>query len=524
MDERDESWVMDQLVECVPNFSEGRNEETLRALAAAVTAVPHVALFDQQRDRDHHRAVLTFVGTPEGVAEAAVALARVAADRIDLRQHQGAHPRVGAMDVVPFVPVRGVTMEDCVELARRVGERIGTELGIPVFLYERAASRPERARLENIRRGGLVGLATRMQQAAWRPDFGPPTLHPSAGAAVVGARPILIAYNVNLETTDLAIAKTIAKKVRQSSGGLPCVKAIGVALPSRRLVQVSMNLTNYEETPIHVAFEAVRKAAAQHQVQIAGSEVIGVMPQRALMQTAEYFLKLEGFDPGQVLEARMESVLARMAQVWHGAPGRQSGTASSLRPLLEALSASSPVPAGGSVAALAGALAAALGVMACRIGPSSKLPQSIGSGVTNGADDLSATEQRLIELRQRLEELVQADAEAYGQFLQAARLPKTDPARESAIAQGLGGAIEVSLEIADLACEAAAFLRSLLGRTKPSVGADLKVGLMMALAAAEGGLINAEENEKNSLSQRFISTFSSKISALKQRLVDLRKL
>lgn len=515
---------MDQLVECVPNFSEGRNGETLRALATAVMTVPHVALLDQHRDQDHHRAVLTFVGAPEAVAEAAVALAHVAADRIDLRQHQGEHPRVGAMDVVPFVPIRGVTMEDCVELARRVGERIGTELGIPVFLYERAASRPERARLEHIRRGGLEGLATRMREAAWRPDFGPPTLHPSAGATVVGARPILIAYNVNLETTDLAVAKTIARKVRQSSGGLPCVKAIGVELASRRLVQVSMNLTNYEETPIHMAFEAVRREAAQHQVQIAGSEVIGLVPQQALIQAAVGFLKLDGFNPSQVLETRMEAALAQMTQALNGTRGCQSRLAPSLRPFLEALSASSPMPAGGSVAALAGALAAALGVMACRIGPSSKSPQSIGSGVTDGADDLSATEQRLIELRLRLEELVQADAEAYGQFLQAARLPKTDPAREAAMAKGLDGAITVSLEIADLACEAAALLGSLPVRTKPSVGADLKVGLMMALVAAEGGLINAEENVKTALNHRVASIFAGKIGALKERLVDLRKL
>jgi glutamate formiminotransferase/glutamate formiminotransferase/formiminotetrahydrofolate cyclodeaminase len=285
-----------------------------------------------------------------------------------------------------------------------------------------------------------------------------------------------------------------------------------------------MNLTNYEETPIHVAFEAVRREAAQHQVQIAGSEVIGLVPQQALIQAAVGFLKLDGFDPSQVLEARMESVLVRMLQARSGASGRQNEAASSLRSFLEALSASSPMPAGGSVAALAGALAAALGVMACRIGSPAKLPPSIGSGAMEGADDLHATEQRLIELRRRLEELVQADAEAYGQFLQAARLPKTDPAREDAIVQGLGGAIGVSLEIADLACEAAALLRLLPARTRPSVGADLKVGLMMALAAAEGGLINAEENEKTALNHRVISIFANRISALKERLVDLRKL
>lgn len=515
---------MDQLVECVPNFSEGRNEETLRALAAVVTAVPHVALLDQQRDRDHHRSVLTFVGTPDAVAEAAVALARVAAARIDLRQHQGEHPRVGAMDVVPFVPIRGVTMADCVELARRVGERIGTELGIPVFLYERAASRPERARLENIRRGGLDGLATRMQQAAWRPDFGPPTLHPSAGAAAVGARPILIAFNVNLQTTDLDMAKAIAKNIRQSGGGLPSVKAVGIKLASRGLVQVSMNLTNQEETPLTVAFDAVCQEAARNHVKIAGSEVIGLIPRRALLGAAERYLKLERFDQGQVLETKLESAFAGAPKGQTVAPEHLGLTASSLHAFCEAVSAAHPTPAGGSVAALAGALAAALGGMACRIGPPSTLPPSIGSGATDGADDLHTTEQRLIELRRRLEELVQADAEAYGQFLQATRLPKTDPAREGAMAQGLGGAIEVSLEIADLACEAAALLRSLSARTKPSVGADLRVGLLMAMAAAEGGLINADENVKAVQNHIVTSIFASKINALKERLVDLRKL
>ncbi|MDE3035807.1 MAG: glutamate formimidoyltransferase [Nitrospirota bacterium] len=515
---------MDRLVECVPNFSEGRNEETLRALVAVLAAVPQVVLLDEQRDHDHHRSVLTFVGTPEAVLEAAVALARVAAEWIDLRQHHGEHPRVGAMDVVPFVPIRGVTMEDCVELARRAGERIGTELGIPVFLYERAASRPERQRLEQIRRGGLGGLETRMREAAWRPDFGPPRLHPSAGAIVIGARPILMAFNVNLHTTDLGMAKAIAKKIRQSGGGLPAVKAIGVKLASRGLVQVSMNLTNQEETPLHVAFEAVCQEAARHHVRIAGSEVIGLIPQGALLGAAERFLKLERFDRSQVLEARLESALAGMSKGQTVAPGNLGPAASSLHAFCEAVSAAHPTPAGGSVAALVGALAASLGLMACRIGPPATARPSIDSGTIDSQNALQAIEQRLIALRQQLEELVQADAQAYEQFIEARRLPKTDPQRETEMAQRLHRATHVSLEIADLACEVATLLRPLPAQTKPSVRADLQVGLMMALAAAEAGVHNAEENEKLQIKHIVAFALEGKIKALKERLEDLRKL
>ncbi|HJU04624.1 MAG TPA: glutamate formimidoyltransferase, partial [Nitrospiraceae bacterium] len=303
---------METLIECVPNFSEGRNPETIRALVAAIRAIPDVFLIDEEMDQDHHRSVLTFVGAPDAVAEAAFQVTRVATDLIDLRGHQGGHPRVGATDVVPFVPIRGTSMEDCVELARKVGERIGRELQISVFLYERAAPHPDRSKLEVIRKGGLEGLAGRMEiETSWAPDFGPPRLHPTAGAIVVGARPPLIAYNVNLQSDDLTVAKAIAKTIRFSSGGLPSLKAIGVELASRHLVQVSMNLTNFEETPIHVAFEAVSREAASRGITVAGSEIIGLVPERALMQVAEHSLKLEHFDPTQVLETRLELVLAR---------------------------------------------------------------------------------------------------------------------------------------------------------------------------------------------------------------------
>ncbi len=299
--------MSNRIVECVPNFSEGRNEATVRALIEAVRAVPGVAVLDHTMDADHHRTVLTFVGEPGAVAEAAFQATQAATARIDLRHHQGVHPRVGATDVVPFVPIRGVTMRDCVELANSVGRRIGEELTIPVFLYEQATTRPDHARLETIRLGGLAGLAHRMDtNPEWTPDFGPPRLHPTAGATVVGARRLLVAFNVNLSTNDLRIAQAIAKTVRQSSGGLAHVKAIGVPLASRRQMQVAMNLVNIDETPVHVAFEAVRREAERHGVQVAGSELIGLVPRQAVEQARTAGIQIDSFDPSNILETRLE--------------------------------------------------------------------------------------------------------------------------------------------------------------------------------------------------------------------------
>jgi glutamate formiminotransferase len=299
--------MADHIVECVPNFSEGRNAAIVHTLTEAVRAVPGVALLDQTMDPDHHRAVLTFAGAPDAVAEAAFHVTKAAAARIDLRTHLGEHPRIGATDVVPFVPIRGVTMDECVVLARRVGKRIGRELDIPVFLYEQAAARPDHARLETIRLGGLTGLAHRMEtDPDWMPDFGPPRLHPTAGATAVGARRILVALNVNLATDDLGIARAIAKTVRQSNGGLAHVKAIGVPLASRGHVQVAMNLVNIDDTPVHVAFEAVRREAGQRGVRVAGSELIGLVPRRAVAQARTAGIKIDSFDSSKVLEARLE--------------------------------------------------------------------------------------------------------------------------------------------------------------------------------------------------------------------------
>jgi glutamate formiminotransferase / formiminotetrahydrofolate cyclodeaminase len=513
---------MDQLVECIPNFSEGRQADTVQALVMAIRTVPNVFLLDEEMDADHHRSVLTFAGAPDAVADAAFQCTRIATDRIDLRHHQGGHPRIGATDVIPFVPIRDVTMEQCVDVARRLGERIGRELHIPVFFYERAASRPERTNLEAIRRGGLEGLAARMgADPAWAPDVGPSQLHPSAGATVVGARPPLIAYNVNLRTEDIGIAKGIAKTVRFSSGGLPSVKAIGVELTGRRLVQVSMNLTNYEETPIHVAFGAVRHEAERLGVQIAGSEVIGLVPQQALIHAAEASLQLEGFNRSQVLETRLEMIMSRAVEAEREQGYPLPDLSESLSSFLTALSEGTPTPGGGSVAALAGALAASLGIMACRIGPPS---QKGGSGESEPSRELQAKEHRLQSLAAELKTLVQADADAYASVVQAYRRAKSDPGRPAAISKQLRTATLVPLQTAELARDVVTELLALRQKAKPSVLSDLKVGILMSLAAMEGGLENVSANVKQIKDQALEPEITDRIGIVEQSLVELRRL
>ncbi|HXH86028.1 MAG TPA: glutamate formimidoyltransferase, partial [Nitrospira sp.] len=421
---------MTRLVECVPNFSEGRNQATIQALIDAVASVMGVRVLDHSMDRDHHRSVLTFVGDPEAVIEAAFRAIRVATDLIDLRKHTGVHPRVGATDVVPFVPVRGTTMEECAQLAKRLGQRVGRELDIPVFLYERAASHPDHAALESVRRGGLKGLAFRLaSDPDWFPDFGPARLHRTAGAIVIGARPPLIAFNVNLFSTDLTLARSIARAIRQSNGGIPHLKAIGVELASRHMVQIAMNLTDFEVTPMHVAFEAVQAQAALCGVGIAGCEIVGLVPRAALLASAVDALSLDHFDPAQVLENRIEGGLP-LEDAGPVPPEPNALKERSVLQFLDSVAAATPVPAGGAVAALVGALAGALGMMAARVSRQ------------------HVNEHRLGEIGRRLRDLMQADGEAYRTFVEATKLPKTDPHRPTALSSALHVATEIPLEIA----------------------------------------------------------------------------
>lgn len=293
------------IIECVPNISEGKDAAAVAAIADAVRAVPGVRLLDVQSDATHHRSVLTFAGDRGPLLEAVLALFAATLTRVDLRRHHGEHPRLGAVDVVPFVPIAGATMADCVALAREAGAAVADRFGVPVFLYEDAAATPARRNLEDIRRGEFEGLAAKLAAPEWQPDFGPAAPHVSAGASVIGARMPLIAYNINLATDRLDVAKKIASAIRMSSGGFRFVKAMGLRLEDRGIVQVSMNLTNFEKTPIFRVFDTVKREAARYGVAVLESEVVGLVPAAALVQAAEHYLQLEGFRPAQVLEARL---------------------------------------------------------------------------------------------------------------------------------------------------------------------------------------------------------------------------
>ena len=297
---------MAKIIESIPNFSEGRDPAVIEALADEARSVPGVTLLDYSADPSHNRSVYTLIGSPEGMAEAAFRLCKLASEKIDMTKHTGDHPRMGATDVIPFVPIKEISMEECVEFSRSVAKRINEELGIPIFLYEYSASRPERENLANIRRGQFEGMNDKMQDSLWAPDFGAPQVHPTAGVTAVGARPPLVAFNVNLDTDNLDIANAIAKTIRSSSGGYQYCKAIGILLEDRNIAQVSMNMVNFEGTPLYRAVEAVRFEAKRWGVNIIGTELIGLTPAKALIDCAEYYLQIENFDyDKQVLENRL---------------------------------------------------------------------------------------------------------------------------------------------------------------------------------------------------------------------------
>ena len=301
---------MRKIVECVPNFSEGRRTEVIDRIVAAIKSVPGAVLLDRESDADHNRSVITFVAPPDRVVDAALAGAKKATELIDLNTHGGEHPRMGATDVIPFIPIAGVTMEDCVTLARECGERMWREIGVPVYLYEKAATRAERENLASVRKGQFEGIRDEIAANPSRlPDYGEPRVHPTAGITAVGARPPLIAYNINLGTSDIAIAKKIARAVRHQTGGLRYVKALGFELKDRGIAQVSMNMANFEGTPLFRAFEMVKCEAARYGVPVIGSEIVGLVPQQALNAVADFYLQLEGFGDEQILERRLEGAL-----------------------------------------------------------------------------------------------------------------------------------------------------------------------------------------------------------------------
>ena len=464
------------LVECVPNFSEGHNSGTLDALEGAITAVPGVKLLDVQADPAHHRSVFTFVAPPDAALEAALRAMRVATERIDLTKHAGEHPRMGATDVVPFVPVRDVTMDDCVALARRLGERVAAELEIPVYLYARAATRPERERLPEIRKGEFEGLRDRIgRDPAADPDFGPRRIHPTAGATAIGARPFLVAFNIYLDSSDVAIAKEIAKQIRTSSGGLPAVQASGFEVAGQ--AQVSMNLLDIDTTSPAAVFAAVAREARARGVDVLKSEVVGLVPERAILGAAAAALKLPDA-ADHLLEAKIRAAEGE---------GAGAGGGPTLDGWLEDLAGGTPAPGGGSAAALAGALAAALVAMVARLTTGRKAYAGVQGRVAAILAEAEA-------LRATLRRLVDEDAEAYARVSAAYRRPREDPGRTRAVDEALVGAAQTPLATARGAVRLIALAREIERLGNKNARSDAKVGEALARAALAGAVENVRVN------------------------------
>jgi len=503
---------MRRIVECVPNFSEGRDAAKVDALVEAMRAVAGVYVLDREMDADHHRSVITLAGEPEAVAAAALRGVGKALELIDLTRHTGAHPRVGATDVVPFVPIEGVSIEDCVHLARTVGRAIWEQYRIPVYFYEAAATRPDRVNLENIRQGQFEGLRVEVLTNPDRaPDIGEPRLHPTAGATVVGARKFLIAYNINLNTPDVTIASKIAKAIRFSSGGLRYVKAMGVDLKARGLAQVSINLTDFEQTPIHRVWEMVKREAARYGVAVVGSEIVGLVPKRAIEMAADYYLQLESFSPQQVLENRVAAALA-------GAPLESRGRLATLaRPILDAVASPTPTPGGGSVAALAGALAASLGEMVAALSRKKKSQAAYVERLSEAVAELRQSATALAEAMDR-------DAAAYDAVLAAHRLPQGAPEeraqRDQAIQEATRRAAEVPLEVAGAALVLYERLGQLEAMASPSMRSDLGVGRLLAAAAVRGALANVAINLQTIADAGYVASMKARIATLEASLAE----
>ena len=473
--------VPNTLVECVPNFSEGRDPAKVDAIVEAMR-IPGVYLLDREMDSDHNRCVITLIGEREAIAEAAIRGVGKAAELIDLTRHQGAHPRMGAADVVPFIPIDGVTIEDCVAMARHVGAEIWKRFQIPVYLYEAAAATPERQNLENIRRGQFEGIRDEIAtNPARKPDFGEPRVHPTAGATVVGARKPLIAYNVFLNTPDVEIAKKIAKTVRFSSGGMRFVKAAGFLV--RGMAQVSMNLTDFEQTPVHRVFECVKREAERYGVIPVSSEIIGLIPKLALEQTAEWFLRVENFDSSLILENRLAAVMGgKMAS-----GGIKAGLRAGVEPFIEQLAAATATPGGGSAAAASGAMAAALAGMVASMSRGKKACLTYES-------QLSEAISRLTALREELKSAIDADSDSYNVVMKAFKAAKETSGGQRAINDALRQAASVPLDVAEKAVEVARIAASLQPITNSNMNSDLTTAIALARAALEGALANVQIN------------------------------
>lgn len=491
---------MTTIIECIPNFSEARRPEVIDQIAAAITSVEGARLLDRSSDLDHNRTVLTFAGEPSAVEEAAFRAIQTAAELIDLDAHTGEHPRIGATDVVPFVPLGDASMQDCVAMAQRVGQRVGEELSLPVYLYEAAAMRPERANLENIRKGQYEGLKLEIESDPNRaPDYGPSKL-PKAGATVIGARAPLVAFNIYLTTDDVDIAKKIAKAVRQSSGGLRYVKGLGLLVDGR--AQVSMNLTDYQKTPIARVVEFIRREAERYGVGIHHSELVGLIPQDALVDAAVWYTQLDGFSKEQILESRIYTPSAAGTSPLGG----YGSTAPKPASFIELLSTPTPTPGGGSAAAYAGAMGAAL--------------VSMVSGLTIGkkkyADveaEMQAVRVMAERLRKELHQAVDDDASAFEALMGSFKLPKeTDDekaARNAAIINATLNAARVPLHVANDAVKVMELAIKCTRSGNVNAISDAMSGFAMSRAALTAAgynvRINIDSLEDKSMGEKMLA-------------------
>jgi len=499
-----------QLIECIPNFSEARRPEVVAQIRQAIISVQGVTLLGQHSDLDHNRTVLTFVGPPQSVEQAAYRAIARAAELINLDRHSGEHPRIGATDVVPFVPIAGATMDECVQMAQRVGQRVGDELGIPVYLYEEAATRPERRNLENIRRGEYEALKLEMGMDPKRePDYGPTEVGP-AGATVIGARQPLIAFNVYLTTEDVKIASKIAKAVRHSSGGLRYVKALGMSVEGQ--AQVSMNLTNFRRTPLARVVEMIRREAARYGVNVSHSELVGLIPQEALVDAAQWYTQLDQFEPQQILEYKLAAAQEEVYEDIGESGSPDFGS------LLDDLAAGTPTPGGGSAAAYSGAAGAALVAMVARLTIGKKKYVEVKAQMQDVLE-------RAERLRADLTAAVQRDAAAFTAVMDAFRLPKDDEAQKTkrslAIQTATLGAAQVPLEVAGMAVEVLSLSEQAVARGNLNAISDGASGAALARAALTGAGYNVRINVPGLDDEDSAQAFLAELGEFEKRAAEL---
>jgi glutamate formiminotransferase/formiminotetrahydrofolate cyclodeaminase len=492
---------MAQLVECVPNFSEGRRPEVIDEIVREITSVDGITLLDKEMDASHNRAVVTFVGPPMEAKQAAFLAYKKAAELIDMTKHSGEHPRMGATDVCPFIPISEMTVAECVQLVRELAQEVGDKLKIPVYLYEEAATRPERKDLAIIRKGEYEGIRDEMGKNPDRkPDFGPEMMNLKAGATVMGVRLPLIAFNAYLSTANIKIAKKIAKAIRSRSGGFAFCKALGFEIEDRNCVQVSMNLVNYKKTPMHRVLEVIKFEAERYGVSVTSTEIVGLVPNDALIMAADHFLRLENFSSDQILEEKLKK--ASESQQRKGDE------------FFNDVASSSPAPGGGSVAAAAGALAAALTSMVSRLTVSKKKYASV-------RDEIAAILARSEVVRKDLMDLIIKDKEAFDRVMAAFKLPKDTEAevktRAVQIEDANKGAALVPLKVAEKSLEVLSLVTVVAEKGNVNSISDAGVGALMAKSAMDGAILNVRINISGLQDKNFVKKLTAEFEGYKAR-------